>query len=347
MRSPSLLFAIAVAASCATSATAADITGAGSTFVYPVLAKWVDAYKAGRGVTINYQSVGSSSGITQIENTALDFGASDAPLPPDELDKYGLLQFPLVIGGDVPVVNLPGIEPGKLRLTGPVVADIFLGKIRRWNDQALVALNPDLALPDEAIAVVHRSDGSGTTFIWVDYLTKVSPEWKAKVGVGTSVNWPVGNGADGNENVATLVERTAGAIGYVEYAYATAHRMTYASVQNGAGNFVEPKKMTFQVAAANADWAAAPSFFLMLTDQPGSGSWPITGATFVLMHRVQGNPEAARAALQFFYWAFRDGQLLADSLDYVPMPASVVRLVESAWTEMIDTEHRRIWAASQ
>lgn len=328
------------------SAAGADISGAGSTFVYPVLAKWAEAYKVGRGVEINYQSMGSGAGITQIESKAVDFGASDAPLPSAELDKFGLLQFPLVIGGDVPVVNLPGLAPGQLRLTGTILADIYLGKVANWNNQAIAAQNPGVLLPDQAITVVHRSDGSGTTYIWADYLAKVSPEWKRKVGVATSLDWPLGLGGNGNEAVAELVERTPGAIGYVEYAYAVQNKMIYAQVQNRGGNFVAPKKMSFQIAAANADWDAAPSFFVMLTDQPGSGSWPITGATFVLMSKTQNNPQAARTALQFFDWVYTGGQSIAEGLDYVPMPANVVRLVEASWGEIKGEDSRRIWAAT-
>jgi phosphate transport system substrate-binding protein len=329
------------------SAAALDIAGAGSTFVYPVLAKWAEAYKAGRGVTVNYQSIGSGGGIKQIEQKTVDFGASDAPLPPAELDKFGLMQFPVVIGGDVPVVNLPGIEPGKLKLTGPILADIFLGKIVNWNDKAIAAANSDLSLPDQAIAVIHRSDGSGTTYIWVDYLSKASAEWKDKIGVNTAVEWPVGVGGDGNEGVAELVERTAGAVGYVEHAYAVQKKMIYAQVQNKNGSFVLPRKTAFQIAAANADWSNAPAFFLMLTDQPGSGSWPITGSTFILMHKVQDKPENAKAALQFFYWVYTNGQQLADNLDYVPMPATVVRLVEATWTEIKAADGARVWAAGR
>lgn len=328
-------------------AGAIDLSGAGSTFVYPVLAKWAEAYKAGRGITINYQAIGSGAGIKQIESKAVDFGAPDAPLPPSELDKFGLLQFPLVIGGDVPAVNLSGIGSGQLKLTGALLADIFLGKIANWNDKAIAAVNPDLNLPDQAITVVHRSDGSGTTYIWADYLAKVSPEWKQKVGVATSLDWPIGQGGNGNEGVAELVQRTPGAICYVEYAYAVQNKMTYAQVQNRNGNFVSPKKMSFQVAAANADWEAAPSFFLMLTDQPGNGSWPITGATFVLMYKTQDHPDAARTALQFFDWVYTGGQSMAESLDYVPMPASVVRLVEATWGEIKGADSRRIWAAAR
>jgi phosphate transport system substrate-binding protein len=332
---------------CSISTRAADISGAGSTFVYPVLAKWAEAYKAGRGVSVNYQSIGSGGGIKQIESKTVDFGASDAPMPPIELDKFGLIQFPIVIGGDVPVVNLPGIEPGVLKLTGPIIADIFLGKITNWNDKGIAAINPDLKLPDQAIAVVHRSDGSGTTYIWVDYLAKVSPDWKDKVGVNTAVDWPTGLGGKGNEGVAALVERTAGAIGYVEYAYAVQNKMTYAQVQNKDGNFVSPKKSAFQVAAANADWSSVPSFSLMLTDQPGANSWPITGSTFILMYKVQDQVANGRTALQFFDWAYADGKPLAEGLDYVPMPANVVKLVEVTWKQIKGSDGTPVWAATQ
>jgi phosphate transport system substrate-binding protein len=286
-------------------------------------------------------------GIKQIESKTVDFGASDAPLPPAELDKFGLLQFPLVIGGDVPVVNLPGIEPGQLKLTGPILADIFLGKIVNWNDPAIAAINPDIKLPDQAIAVVHRSDGSGTTYIWVDYLSKVSPEWKEKVGVNTSVDWPTGLGGKGNEGVAALVTRTAGAIGYVEYAYAIQSKMTYTQVQNRDGIFVLPKKAAFQAAAANANWSEAPAFFLMLTDQPGSISWPITGSVFILMYKSPENPENAKTALQFFDWVYSDGRQLADGLDYVPMTATVVKLVEATWKQIKASDGAAVWAAAQ
>ena len=328
-------------------AVASDISGAGSTFVYPVLAKWAEAYKTGRGVAVNYQSIGSGGGIKQIESKTVDFGASDAPLAPAELDKFGLLQFPIVIGGDVPVVNLPGIEPGKLKLTGTVLADIYLGKITKWNDKALSDLNPGVSLPDQAIAVTHRSDGSGTTYIWVDYLSKVSAEFKEKVGVATSVDWPTGQGGKGNEGVAALVERTVGAIGYVEYAYAVQNKMTFVQVENKAGMFVSPNRASFQIAAANADWSSAPAFNLMLTDQPGNGSWPITGSTFILMYKAQQNPENGKTALQFFDWALTNGQELAVSLDYVPMPANVVRLVEATWKQIKAPDSTPIWAATQ
>jgi phosphate transport system substrate-binding protein len=327
-------------------ARAGDISGAGSTFVYPILAKWADAYHTANGVAVNYQSIGSGGGIKQIQSKTVNFGASDAPLPPAELDKFGLLQFPLVIGGDVPVVNLPGIEPGQLKLTGPLLADIYLGKIIKWNDKAIADLNPGLKLPNQAIAVVHRSDGSGTTYIWVDYLSKVSPEWKDKVGVNTSVEWPTGLGGKGNEGVAALTARTPGAIGYVEYAYAKQNKMTYTQVENKEGTFVEPNKDSFQAAAANADWAKAQSFFLMLTNQPGKQSWPITGSVFILMYKAQQDPGSGKTALQFFDWAYNNGEKLAESLDYVPMPATVVKLVEATWSQIKGPDSAPLWVAS-
>lgn len=342
------LTAIAFAGVCSISspARAVDIAGAGSTFVYPILAKWADAYKTKTGIAVNYQSIGSGGGIKQIQSKTVDFGASDAPLPPTELDKTGLLQFPLVMGGDVPVVNLPGIEAGKLKLSGPLLADIYLGKIAKWNDKAIAELNPGIKLPDQAIAVVHRSDGSGTTYIWVDYLAKVSPEWKQKVGVNTSVQWPTGLGGKGNEGVAALTSRTPGAIGYVEYAYAKQNKMTYTQVQNKDGAFVEPNKTSFQAAAANAEWSKAPAFFLMLTDQPAKESWPITGATFVLMYKSQDKPESGKTALQFFDWVYNNGEKMAEALDYVPMPGSVVKLVEATWGQIKDVDSKPLWTAS-
>jgi phosphate transport system substrate-binding protein len=328
-----------------TSAVAVDISGAGSTFVYPVLSKWAEAYRSGRGVSVNYRSIGSGGGIKQIQNKTVDFGASDAPLPPAELDKFGLLQFPVVIGGDVPVVNLPGIEAGKLKLTGTLLADIYLGKITKWNDKAIADLNPGLSLPDQTIAIIHRSDGSGTTYIWVDYLSKANADFKEKVGVATSVEWPVGLGGKGNEGVAALVERTVGAIGYVEYAYVVQNKMTFVEVLNQADLFVSPNKTSFQAAAANANWSSAPAFNLMLTNQPGNGSWPITGSTFILMYKAQPKPENAKTALQFFYWALTNGQQLAEDLDYVPMPANVVRLIETTWKQIRGVNDTPIWAA--
>ena len=266
-------------------------------------------------------------------------------MPPSELDKYGLLQFPLVIGGDVPVVNLPGIKPGQLKLTGPVLADIFLGKITKWNDEAIAELNPDLKLPDQAIAVVHRSDGSGTTYIWADYLAKVSREWKDRVGVATSVDWPTGLGAIGNEQVARLTSRTAGAIGYVEYAYAKQNKMTYAQVKNRDGAFVAPNEESFQAAASNAEWTKAQAFNLMLTDQPGKDSWPITASTFILIYKLQEKPDSGKTALQFFNWVYKNGQSLAEAQEYVPMPTDAVKFIEAAWTQ-IKGGNRPLWTAT-
>ncbi len=333
----SLFAALAMAISVVLSASAgaADITGAGSTFAYPILAKWAQTYKAKTGVGLNYQSIGSGGGIKQIQARTVDFGASDKPLTVAELDKHGLIQFPVIMGGVVPVVNLPGVAPGQLRLTGPVLADIFLGKIKRWNDPAITALNPGVALPDQAITVVHRSDGSGTTFIFTNYLSKVSPEWKAKVGEEASVAWPAGVGGKGNEGVASYVKQIKGAIGYVEYAYALQNKMTYTLLRNRDGAYVAPNEESFKAAAANAEWEKAPGFYEILTDEPGKQSWPITGATFVLMHKVQSKPEVGKAVLAFFDWAYREGDKLALELDYIPMPPKVVTLVETAWKNQI------------
>ena len=317
-------------------AQAIDITGAGATFPYPVYAKWAEAYKAKTGIGLNYQSIGSGGGIKQIQNKTVDFGASDMPLKPEELDKDGLLQFPTVIGGDVPVVHLEGVKPGELKLTGPVLADIYLGKITKWNDPALTKLNPGAKLPDSEITVVHRSDGSGTTFIWVNYLSKVSPEWKQRVGEGTSVAWPAGVGGKGNEGVAFYVQRVKGSIGYVEYAYALQNKMTHAQVQNREGNFVGPSSETFKAAAAGAQWSKAPGYYLVLTDQPGKNSWPISGATFILMYKTQAKPGTAKQVLKFFDWAYTpDGDKLAESLDYVPLPGSVTSQIKDAWKAQI------------
>ena len=316
----------------ASNAIAAEITGAGATFPYPIYAKWADAYKKSTGTGLNYQSIGSGGGIKQITAKTVDFGASDMPLKPEELDKEGLTQFPTVIGGDVPVVNLPGIKSGQLRLTGQVLADIYLGKITKWDDPAIAALNKAVKLPAQDVTVVHRSDGSGTTFIWVNYLSKMSPEWKTKVGEGTSVNWPAGVGGKGNEGVASYVQRIAGAIGYVEYAYALQNKMTSVLVQNRDGEFVHGNAEAFKAAAANADWSKAPGFYLILTDQPGKNAWPISGATFILMHKSQAKPEVAKEVLKFFNWAYgAEGDKLADSLDYVPLPDNVVKQIETSW----------------
>ncbi|HTP45762.1 MAG TPA: phosphate ABC transporter substrate-binding protein PstS [Casimicrobiaceae bacterium] len=331
-----LTILICAAASCGIAAHAADITGAGATFPYPIYAKWAEAYRAKTGVGLNYQSIGSGGGIKQIQNKTVDFGASDMPLKPEDLDKDGLMQFPTVIGGDIPVVNLEGVKAGELKLTGPVLADIYLGKITKWNDPALTKLNPGAKLPDSEITVVHRSDGSGTTFIWVNYLSKVSPEWKAKVGEGTSVAWPVGVGGKGNEGVASYVQRVKGSIGYVEYAYALQNKMTHAQVQNREGNFVNPSAETFKAAAAGADWNKAPGYYLLLTDQPGKNAWPISGATFILMYKTQQKPETAKEVLKFFDWAYSpDGDRLADSLDYVPLPEAVTQQIKTTWRAQI------------
>jgi len=325
-------------------AVSAEITGAGATFPYPIYAKWAEAYKAKTGNRLNYQSIGSGGGIRQIQNRTVDFGASDMPLKPEELDRIGLLQFPTVVGGDVPVVNLPGIKPGELKLTGPVLAEIYLGKIKKWSDPVLASLNPGLKLPDQDITVVHRSDGSGTTFIWVNYLSKVSQEWKEKVGEGSSVNWPAGVGGKGNEGVASYIQRIGGAIGYVEYAYALQNKLTHTLVRNRDGIFVAPNIDTFKAAAAGAQWDKAPGMYLILTDQPGKNSWPISGATFVLVYKAQENPDRAKEVLKFFDWAYAEGDKLARDLDYVPLPDAVVRMIQTSWKERIkDANGKPLW----
>ncbi len=330
MRLKKILFTV-TAVTLSTLAQAADITGAGATFPYPLYAKWADAYKKATGTGLNYQSIGSGGGIKQITAKTVDFGASDMPMTAEELDKNGLIQFPAIMGGDVPVYNIKGIASGQVKFTGELLADIYLGKIKKWNDPALVAINKDVKLPDEAISVVHRSDGSGTTFIWVNYLSKVSPEWKSKVGEGTSVNWPTGVGGKGNEGVASYVQRINGAIGYVEYAYAKQNKIAVGKVRNREGTFVEPNIETFKAAAAGADWARAPGMYLILTDQPGKTAWPISGASFILMHKTQQKPENAKEVLKFFDWAFANGDDMASALDYVAMPDPVVNLIKAQW----------------
>jgi phosphate transport system substrate-binding protein len=334
--------AIAGAALMAT-ASAAEISGAGATFPFPIYAKWAEAYKAATGTALNYQSIGSGGGIKQITAKTVDFGASDMPLKPEELDKDGLQQFPPVIGGEVLVVNIPGIAAGQMLLNGPTIADIYLGKIAKWNDPAIAKLNPGLKLPDLGIAVVHRSDGSGTTFIFTNYLSKVSPEWKDKVGENTSVEWPTGLGGKGNEGVAAIEARTSGAIGYVEYAYALQNKLVHTKLVNHDGATLSPSSKVFQAAAANADWDKAPGFYLLLTDQPGKESWPITGATFILMHKKQDKPETAKQVLAFFDWAYRHGQEMAESLDYIPMPAKVVKTVEESWKTIVGPDGKPVW----
>jgi phosphate transport system substrate-binding protein len=333
------LGAIAAMAS-STIASAQDVTGAGASFPAPLYSKWASDYNKATGVKINYQSVGSGAGIRQIDAKTVDFGASDMPLKDEELAKKGQLQFPTVIGGVVPVVNIQGIAAGQLKLNGRVLGDIYLGKITKWNDPALKALNPTLALPDAEIAPVRRADGSGTTFIFTNYLSKVNADWNAKVGEGTAVNWPTGAGGKGNEGVAAFVGRLPNSIGYVEYAYVKQNKMTYALMQNKAGNFVAPDDTAFKAAAAGADWAK--SFYQILTEQAGKDAWPMTGATFILMHKVQDKPAQAAASLKFFAWAYKNGDKTADDLDYVPMPASVKAAIEKSWSEIKDASGKAV-----
>ena len=319
---------------------AQDVTGAGASFPAPVYAKWADAYNKATGARINYQSVGSGAGIRQIKAKTVDFGASDAPLKEEELAKDGLLQFPTVIGGVVPVVNIKGITPGQIKMTGQVLGDIYLGKITRWNDAALTALNPGVPLPDAAIAVVRRADGSGTSFIFTNYLSKVNAEWKSKVGEGTAVNWPTGAGGKGNEGVSAFVQRLPNSIGYVEYAYAKQNKMSYVMMRNKDGNYVGPDEVNFKAAAAGADWAK--SFYQVLTEQPGKDSWPITGATFILMHKAQDKPAQATNSLKFFDWAYNNGDKMASDLEYVPLPDSVKTLVRAQWAQIKDASGKAV-----
>jgi len=336
--------ATAAALGFAQSAPAVDITGAGATFPFPIYSKWADAYKAKTGIGMNYQSIGSGGGIKQIQSKTVDFGASDMPLKPEELDKSGLTQFPAIIGGVVMVVNLDTIKPGELKLNGPLVADIYFGKIKKWNEKPIADANPGLKLPDENITVVRRSDGSGTTFLFTDYLSKVSPEWKEKVGSSTAVAWPEGVGGKGNEGVSSYVQRIKGAIGYVEYAYAKKNKMTYTALQNKDGVFLLPDDSKFQSAAAHADWKNAAGFYQILTNQPGKDSWPITGASFILMQKAQDKPANAQEVLKFFDWSFKNGQKMAEELDYVPLPASLVALIQDTWKKDIkDTSGKAVW----
>ena len=321
-------------------AFAQDVTGAGASFPAPLYSKWASDYNKATGVKINYQSVGSGAGIKQIEAKTVDFGASDMPLKDDELKAKGLLQFPTVIGGVVPVVNIKGITPGQLKLNGQVLGDIYLGKITKWDDAAIKALNPALALPSDVISPVRRADGSGTSFIFTNYLSKVNAEWKSKVGEGTAVNWPVGAGGKGNEGVAAFVNRLPNSIGYVEYAYVKQNKMTFAMMQNSAGAFVSPDDLTFKAAAAGADWAK--SFYQILTNQAGKDAWPLTGATFILMHKAQDKPAQAAASLKFFEWAYKTGDKTAEDLDYSPMPAIVKSAIEKTWTEIKDSSGKSV-----
>jgi len=319
---------------------AQDVTGAGASFPAPLYSKWAADYNKATNIKINYQSVGSGAGIRQIDAKTVDFGASDAPLKDEDLAKKGLVQFPMVIGGVVPVVNIKGIASGQIKLTGQVLGDIYLGKITKWTDPAIKALNPTLALPDAAIAPVRRADGSGTSFIFTNYLSKTNAEWKAQVGEGTAVNWPVGAGGKGNEGVAAFVNRLPNSIGYVEYAYVKQNKMTFAQLKNADGNFVSPNDVAFKAAASGAEWSK--SFYQILTEQPGKDSWPLTGATFILMHKAQEKPAQATSSLKFFEWAYKNGDQTADTLDYVPMPANVKAIVEKSWAGIKDMSGKTI-----
>jgi len=340
------LLVILIAGNSAGTALAADsltINGAGASFPFPIYSQWAYKYQQTTGVKLNYQSIGSGGGISQIKAKTVDFGASDAPLKADELKQAGLVQFPMVIGGVVPVVNLPGISSGKIQLTSTLLADIFLGKVKRWDDPAVKAENPGVILPANEIVVVHRADGSGTTWIFTNYLDKVSPEWHAKVGTEKAVSWPAGVGGKGNEGVAAFVQQAQGTIGYVEYAYAVQNKLATVQLRNRAGNYVQPTGASFQAAAAGADWKGTPGFSLVLTDQPGAGSWPITGASFILVQKEQGDGGRAKALLSFFDWCLRNGAAQAEKLDYVPLPAGVIDLVETTWKGEVRSTGKAVW----
>ena len=330
----------AAALLCGSIASAQEITGAGASFPAPVYSKWAADYNKATGVKVNYQSVGSGAGIKQIDSKTVDFGASDMPLTDEVLKSKGQIQFPTVIGGTVPVVNIKGIAPGQMKLDGQVLGDIFLGKITKWDDAAIKALNPGLALPDAAIAPVRRADGSGTTFNFTNYLSRVHPEWKAKVGEGTAVNWPVGAGGKGNEGVAAFVNRLPNSIGYVEYSYVKQNKMTYAQMKNRDGVFVSPSEDSFKAAAAGADWNK--SFYQLIVDQPGKNAWPISTATFILMHIKQDKPANATEAFKFFTWAYKSGDKIASDLDYVPMPDAVIGSIEKAWGQVTDASGKPV-----
>jgi phosphate transport system substrate-binding protein len=347
MRMKQLLATLIIGTSAAFASTAtlaADITGAGATFPYPIYAKWAEMYKKATGNGLNYQSVGSGAGIKQIKAKTVDFGASDMPLPADELNQAGLFQFPAIMGGVVTVVNLDGIAPGQLKLTGPVVADIYLGKITKWNDQAIAALNPGVKLPAEDITVVHRADSSGTSFLFTDYLSKTSPEFKTKIGAGTAVKWATGVGGKGNDGVAANVQRIKGSIGYVEWAYSKKNKMSHTQLKNRDGVFLQPDDDAFKAAAANAEWSKTPGFSVVLTDQPGKAAWPITGVSYILVHKTQEDAAKGKEVLKFFDYAFKSGGAAAAELDYVPMPDSVSKLVQDAWkANMKDASGKAIW----
>ena len=340
-------FIAAAAGLCAavavSSASATDISGAGATFPYPIYAKWADAYKKATGDNLNYQSIGSGGGIKQIQSKTVTFGASDMPLKAEQLDKDGMVQFPTVMGGVVPVVNLDGIKPGEIVIDGPTLADIYLGKIKTWNDPALTKLNPSVNLPKQAIAVVHRSDGSGTTFVFTDYLSKISDEWKTKAGSNTSVKWPVGIGGKGNEGVAGTVSQTKGAIGYVEYAYVKQNKMTFAKMINKDGKTIAPGSEAVQAAAAGADWSGTPGMAVIITNAPGAGSWPMAAATFIIMYKQPKDTAASAAALKFFDWAYKSGDKLAEELDYVPMPDAVVSQIRKVWTDIKGADGKPVY----
>jgi len=346
-RIKTLIAAGFIAAATTVPAAAIDISGAGATFPYPVYAKWADAYKKETNVGLNYQSIGSGGGIKQILARTVTFGASDMPLKAAQLDKDGLVQFPTVLGGVVPVVNVEGIKPGDLTLDGPTLAKIFMGEIKMWNDAAIQKLNPSVKLPAQAVVVVHRSDGSGTTFLFTDYLSKVSADWKAKVGANTAVEWPVGIGAKGNEGVANNVAQTKGSIGYVEYAYAKQNKLTNTKLINRDGKVVAPTAETFMAAAASAAWEKTPGFGVVLTNEAGEKSWPLAGATFILMHKTAQDAASTREALKFFDWAYAKGNRMAQDLDYVPMPANVIAAIKRTWTAQIkDKDGKPVYAAT-
>jgi phosphate transport system substrate-binding protein len=326
------------------SAMAADITGAGSTFAYPILAKWAEVYKKETNVGLNYQSIGSGGGIKQIKAETVDFGASDMPLSEEELNQAGLMQFPIIMGGVVPVVNLEGVKPGELKMNGEVLGNIYLGKITKWNAPEIAALNPGVKLPAQDITVVHRADGSGTTFIWTNYLSKTNGNFKTTVGSSTAVKWPVGVGGKGNEGVAANVEQFKGSIGYVEYAYAKKNNMSYCLMKNHDGAIVKPTNETFKAAAVKADWTHTPGFGVIVTDQPGKAAWPITGATFILMHKTQADADKAKSALKFFNWSYTKGASMTADLDYVAIPSNVVSLIEKSWkAELKDKSGKAVW----
>ncbi|RXH21788.1 MULTISPECIES: phosphate ABC transporter substrate-binding protein PstS [Bradyrhizobium] len=329
------MVAAGLVAASTTAAFAADITGAGATFPFPIYSKWADAYKKETGNGLNYQSIGSGGGIKQIQAKTVTFGATDMPLKAEQLEKDGLAQWPMVMGAIVAVVNLEGVKPGEMVFDGETLANVYLGKITKWDDPAIKKLNPNVKLPSEAITVVRRSDGSGTTFNFTNYLSKASADWKSKVGEGTAVEWPVGVGAKGNEGVSGNIGQTKNSIGYVEYAYAKQNKLTYTALVNKAGKTVQPTVEAFQAAASNADWAKAPGYYVILTDQPGDKSWPITAATFILMHKSATDKAASQEAIKFFRWAFKNGGKAAEELDYIPMPDSVVQQIEKTWAAEI------------